>query len=65
MGMGLGRVNDLIADKKGGVYFTTNTGSGVFYIKPGGEVIGIGEKYAATASTSAPMKRRSTSPTAR
>ena len=44
MGMGLGRVNDLIADKKGGVYFTTNTGSGVFYIKPGGEVIGIGEK---------------------
>jgi gluconolactonase len=44
MGMGLGRVNDLIADKKGGVYFTTNTGSGVFYIKPSGEVIGIGEK---------------------
>ena len=43
-GMGLGRVNDLIADKKGGVYFTTNTGSGVFYIKPGGEVISIGEK---------------------
>jgi gluconolactonase len=44
MGMGLGRVNDLIADKKDGVYFTTNTGSGVFYIKPGGEMIGIGEK---------------------
>jgi gluconolactonase len=44
MGMGLGRVNDLIADKKGGVYFTTITGSGVFYIKPGGEVISIGEK---------------------
>ena len=44
MGMGLGRVNDLIADKKGGVYFTTNTGSGVFYIKPSGEVITIGEK---------------------
>jgi gluconolactonase len=44
MGMGLGRVNDLIADKKGGVYFTTNIGSGVFYIKPSGEVIGIGEK---------------------
>lgn len=44
MGMGLGRVNDLIADKKGGVYFTTNTGSGVFYIQPSGEVIGIGEK---------------------
>ena len=44
MGMPLGRVNDLIADNKGGVYFTSNTGSGVFYIKPGGEVIGIGEK---------------------
>ena len=44
MGMGLGRVNDLIADKKGGIYFTTGVGSGVFYIKPSGEVIGIGEK---------------------
>jgi len=44
MGMPLGRVNDLIADKKGGVYFTTGTGSGVFYITPKGDVIGIGEK---------------------
>ena len=44
MGQGLGRVNDLVADKKGGVYFTTNTGSGVFYINPGGQVMGIGEK---------------------
>jgi gluconolactonase len=44
MGMGLGRVNDLVADKKGGVYFTTNTGSGVFYITPSGQVMGIGEK---------------------
>jgi gluconolactonase len=44
MGMGLGRVNDLIADKKGGVYFTTNTGSGVFYITPSGQVTGIGDK---------------------
>ena len=44
MGMPLGRVNDLIADKKGGVYFTTGTGSGVFYITPKGQVIGIGEK---------------------
>ena len=39
-GKGLGRVNDLVADKKGGVYFTSG---GVFYIKPRGEVIGIGE----------------------
>jgi gluconolactonase len=44
MGMPLGRVNDLIADKKGGIYFTTGTGSGVFYITPKGDVIGIGEK---------------------
>ena len=39
-GKGLGRVNDLVADKKGGVYFTSGA---AFYIKPGGEVIGIGE----------------------
>ncbi len=44
MGMGMGRVNDLIADKKGGVYLTTGVGSGVLYIKPGGEVISIGDK---------------------
>jgi gluconolactonase len=43
MGKGLGRVNDLVADKKGGVYFTTNTGSGVFYISPSGQVSGVGE----------------------
>jgi gluconolactonase len=44
MGNGLGRVNDLVADKKGGVYFTTNTGSGVFYVSPGGQISSIGEK---------------------
>src|ERR1700722_9039009 len=43
MGKGLGRVNDLVSDKKGGVYFTTNTGSGIFYIQPNDEIIGIGE----------------------
>jgi gluconolactonase len=43
-GKGLGRVNDLVADKKGGVYFTTGTGSGVFYVSPSGQIIGIGEK---------------------
>jgi gluconolactonase len=43
-GKGLGRVNDLVADKKGGVYFTSNgVPNGVFYIKPKGEVIEIGE----------------------
>jgi gluconolactonase len=44
MGMGLGRVNDLVADKKGGIYFTTNVGTGVFYITPAGQVMSIGEK---------------------
>lgn len=44
MGMGLGRVNDLVVDKKGGIYFTTNAGSGVFYVNPSGQVIGIGDK---------------------
>jgi gluconolactonase len=53
-GKGLGRVNDLIADKKGGVYFTTfvllgtpdtNPPSiGAFYVSPGGQVSSIGEK---------------------
>jgi gluconolactonase len=44
MGMGLGRVNDLVADKKGGVYFTTNSGTGVFYISPSGTISSVGEK---------------------
>ena len=40
MGKGLGRVNDLIADTKGGIYFTSG---GAFYLTPGGQVISIGE----------------------
>src|SRR5579863_7101861 len=39
-GHGLGRLNDLIADKKGGVYFN---GAGTFYVNPGGRVASIGE----------------------
>jgi gluconolactonase len=39
-GKGLGRVNDLIADKKGGVYFTSAL---VYYISPSGQVSTIGE----------------------
>jgi gluconolactonase len=39
-GKGLGRVNDLVADKKGGVYFTSG---GAFYVNPSGQVSGIGE----------------------
>lgn len=39
-GKPLGRLNDLIADKKGGVYFN---GAGLFYVNASGKVIGIGE----------------------
>ena len=39
-GRGLGRLNDLVADKKGGVYFN---GAGTYYINAGGQVGGIGE----------------------
>ncbi|HEV3330385.1 MAG TPA: SMP-30/gluconolactonase/LRE family protein [Bryobacteraceae bacterium] len=39
-GKGLGRVNDLVADKKGGAYFTSG---GLFYLSPGGKVTNIGE----------------------
>ncbi|MBV9769400.1 MAG: SMP-30/gluconolactonase/LRE family protein [Bryobacterales bacterium] len=39
-GKGLGRVNDLVADKKGGVYFTSG---GAFYISPAGKVTSVGE----------------------
>ena len=40
MGKGLGRVNDLVADKKGGVYFTSG---GAFYLSPTGQLISVGE----------------------
>jgi len=36
----LGRLNDLIVDKKGGVYFN---GAGLYYVNPMGQVAGIGE----------------------
>jgi gluconolactonase len=39
-GKGLGRVNDLVADKKGGVYFTSG---GAFYVSPSGQVSSVGE----------------------
>ena len=39
-GKTLGRLNDLIADKKGGVYFN---GDGTFYLNAGGQVGSIGE----------------------
>jgi len=39
-GKSLGRLNDLIADKKGGVYFN---GSGTYYVNRDGKVSSIGE----------------------
>ena len=39
-GKGLGRVNDLIVDKRGGVYFTSG---GAFYMNPQGKVTTVGE----------------------
>jgi gluconolactonase len=39
-GKSLGRLNDLIADKKGGVYFN---GTGTYYLNPAGQVSSIGE----------------------
>jgi gluconolactonase len=39
-GKGLGRINDLVADKKGGVYFTSG---GAFYVNPSGQVNAIGK----------------------
>jgi gluconolactonase len=39
-GKGLGRLNDLIVDKKGGVYFN---GAGLYYLNPAGNVAMIGE----------------------
>jgi gluconolactonase len=39
-GKGLGRLNDLIVDKKGGVYFN---GAALYYLNPAGNVATIGE----------------------
>ena len=39
-GKGLGRLNDLMVDKKGGIYFN---GAGTFYVNSGGQVSSIGE----------------------
>lgn len=40
MGKGLGRINDLVAAKNGGVYFTSG---GLYYVSPSGQVSSIGE----------------------
>ena len=39
-GKGLGRLNDLVVDRKGGVYFN---GAGTFYVNPSGQVSSVGQ----------------------
>ena len=39
-GKPLGRINDLVVDKKGGAYFTSG---GAYYVSPGGQVTTIGQ----------------------
>ena len=54
MGKSLGRVNDLIADKKGGIYFTSG---GAFYLSPAGQVLGIGEDLRTNGITLSPEEK--------
>jgi gluconolactonase len=53
-GKGLGRVNDLIADKKGGAYFTSG---GAFYVSPEGKVSNVGENLRTNGITLSPDER--------
>jgi gluconolactonase len=39
-GKGLGRINDVVVDKKGGAYFTSG---GAYYVSPAGVVTAVGE----------------------
>ena len=60
-GRPLGRLNDLVADSKGGAYFTVG---GAYYVSARGIVSTVEDKtYTRTASISAATARRSTSPT--
>jgi gluconolactonase len=53
-GKGLGRVNDLVADKKGGVYFTSG---GAFHISPTGQVSSVGENLRTNGITLSPDEK--------
>jgi hypothetical protein len=57
----LGRLNDLVADKKGGAYFTVG---GLYYANASGKVISIGENLRTNGIMLSATKRRCTSPTA-
>ena len=53
-GQSLGRVNDLVVDKKGGVYFTSG---GAYYISPSGQVSSIGENLRTNGITLSPNEK--------
>ncbi len=54
-GKPLGRVNDLVADKKGGAYFTSG---GAFYMNPSGQVSSIGENLRTNGIMLSPDEKR-------
>jgi gluconolactonase len=53
-GKPLGRLNDLVADKKGGVYFTVG---GAFYVNAAGRVTSLGENIRANGIMLSPDER--------
>jgi gluconolactonase len=53
-GKSLGRLNDLIADKKGGVYFN---GAGTYYLNSAGKVSSIGENIRTNGITLSPDEK--------
>ena len=53
-GKPLGRLNDLVADKKGGVYFTVG---GAYYVNAAGRVTSLGENIRANGIMLSPDKR--------
>jgi gluconolactonase len=54
-GKSLGRLNDLIADKKGGVYFN---GAALFYLNSAGKVSTIGENIRTNGITLSPDEKK-------
>jgi gluconolactonase len=53
-GKPLGRLNDLVVDKKGAVYFTVG---GAYYVKPGGTVTSLGDNIRSNGIMLSPDER--------
>lgn len=53
-GKALGRPNDLVAGRNGGIYFSSG---GAFFLKPGGKVSGIGENLSANGIMLSPDEK--------